>query len=429
MKKFIKLSRKYLAVFFGRRYFSPFDFRFGSLFNSIQNSDKNILFDSQMMSIFFEITQQFVDDVRSSNTSIEDIGCFKSNIINLERRITEFYLSNSKNKDTLPISKMIYHKLISYYNNLIYPQLSGLLNESYLRIRRQNLEVLNAGPIENMRLYIGEGISNYNDSFIKHSVFDYFSRIRNNRYELYRSLLLNYDYEFDTSRKVLKLNNNDKRYHNILKNKNVLLIGPSNSVNLNEELINSIDLVVLLNHRGYANTYSFLKENNQNIPVISYYSGDRLRMLNNENIDEIVRDTIFTVWSERNIRLKFPKLHKSRVKGLRNHDSLIEFGRWNFTLYVILDLLIYEPKTIYVTGINLFIEEDIKNLYLNYYDANSKDKQNIKSICKHNPYEQFNLFNELYLNNRIQPDSTLKNLLELGVHGYLRKLFINLSLH
>lgn len=427
MIKYIKPLRKYIAVFTGRRYFSPFDFRFGTLIGSIQKSDKVPNMNSELEAFFFEVTQQFINDVGSSKTLIENVEHLNFNIVKLENRITEFYVTNKNSMNYLLISKLIYHKLIIHYNNLIYPQLSGLLNDSYRTIRIQNLDILNAGPIENMRLYIGTGTLDYNDFSIEHSPFNYFAKLRNNRYELYKSLIGTLDYDFNSARKILKLNNNDKYYQSIMKNRNVLLIGPANSVDLNQILTNNIDLIVLLNHRGYTNTYSFLNENIYNIPVVSYYSGDRLKMLNDENIDEIIQDTIFTVWSERNIRLKFSKLNKYRVKGLRNHDSLIEFGRWNFTLYVLIDLLIYEPKKIHITGINLFIEEDIRKLYLNYFDANSKYIQNIKSICIHNPFEQFNLYNELYLNNKIKPDLTLKNLLDSGVHNYLNKLYRNIS--
>lgn len=408
-----------ISMMSGRSYISYFDYKFNILFSSFLKTDKLRIFNAKMYAMFSKLTGQFLVDVGTPDLSLEYKKQFNYKIRKLEIEITKLFQTDRNPMNLILLTKLIYRRLIFHFNYLLYPELSGLLNESYLRIRRENLDNKTNGPVENMRLFIGTGVDKYKHLSIKNCGLNIYVNLRQQRFELYQAMLgKNQNYTFKSSYKKLHLNANDSQYHSIISNKNILLVGPANSFEYNESLLKDIDIIVLLNHRGFYRTYSMIKDKIQDKPIVSYYSGDRLRMLEETDIDNLIEETIFTVWSERNIGLKFSKINSVSTKGFRNHDALIEFGRWNFALYVLIDLLIYEPNTIHITGVDMFMD---KKFYSSYYEANNLINTT-QSICLHNPYEQFNLYKELYQNNKILPDSKLKNILSLSTEDYTEKL-------
>ena len=420
----MKIFRLITSMLSGRSYFSFFDFTFNYIYHSYKNNNRLPFLKSEMKEVFFDVTSIYLEDIQDLRFELDFVDKFKIKIKKLETENLALINKNVDNTNILILIKLIYKVLVDYVNKEIYPELSGILNESYLLLRKSVIDSISLGPVEDMRLYIGSNINSYSSHTRSSSSFNLLNNIRINRFMLYQSIMgETRQYDFTKTIRTLRLNKQDNLYYNVIMNKNVVLIGPSSSVDL--DIIIKADVVVLLNHRGFSKTYTNLLDvTSREVTIVSYYSGSRSRQITASEIDDIIQQTDFTVWSDKNIKKKYNSLDKNKLKGLRNHDSLIEFSRWNFSPYVILDLLIYEPKSLYVTGINLFLPEENKSMYAsNYFDGNNESKSN---ITMHNQFEQYNLFNELYINKRIIPDQTLKELLDIGVHNYLSKLGKNL---
>lgn len=408
----------------GRSYLSLFDLKFNYIYFSYKNNNRLPFLKSEMKEVFFDVTRMYVEGNHNLKLDLDFVDKFKIEIKKLEIENLSLIKKNMNHTNTLIMIKLIYKVLIDYVNKEIYPELSGILNESYLLMRKSVIDRISLGPVEDMRLYIGSNINKCSDHTRSNTSIDLLNKTRINRFVLYQSILGGMSqHDFAKTFRTLRLKKQDSFYYNLIKNKNVVLIGPSTSVYL--DILVKADVIVLLNHRGFSKTYTnIIDVVSKEVVIVSYYSGSRSRQINASEIDDIIQQTDFTVWSDKNIKKKYIGLDKNKLKGLRNHDSLIEFSRWNFTPYVLIDLLIYEPKSIFVTGINLFVAEENNNLYSSsYFDANNETKKN---ITMHNQFEQYNLYRELYTSKKIYPDQHLKKLLDIGVHEYLSLLGANL---
>lgn len=422
----MKTFRVLISMLTGRSYFSLFDLKFNYIFSSYKKNNRLPFIKSEMKVIFFNLTQKYIEGTLSLRTNLDFVDKFNNEIRKLEIETLNLLKIFGSKENTQILIKLIYKVIIEYVNKDIYPEFSGILNDSYLLMRKKNIDKISIGPVEDVRLFIGSNVNRSSVYTKSNDCFDFLNKIRINRFLLYQSILGGTrQYDFTKTVRTLRLNKQDNSYYNLIKNKNVVLIGPSTSVYLDKILNKEADVIVLLNHRGFSKTYTNIKDViSKEVIVVSYYSGSRSRQINASEIDDIIQQTDFTVWSDKNIKKKYIGLDKNKLKGLRNHDSLIEFSRWNFTPYVLIDLLIYEPKSIFVTGINLFVAEENNNLYSSsYFDANNETKKN---ITMHNQFEQYNLYRELYTSKKIYPDQHLKKLLDIGVHEYLSLLGANL---
>jgi hypothetical protein len=414
-----------LLSLFGRRYFSIIDFEFSELIFNKKN--KNTIFQNNISEVSYDmLIKPFSNKDNEELIPVDDEKDLITKIGLLELRATYLLENNKDNIKILSLVKLVYHRLIYFFNSIHQPYYAGLINQSYLMILRSNTNITNAGPLETMRLFIGVGVSN--TSLRSEEIFlnKLFYNTRYKRYNIYKSIFLKNALDYSEISNSFKLNKLDREFYNFVLNKKIILVGPASSYEIDKEIMSSIDIIVLLNHTGFSKTYNFMQKYVDRIPIISYYSGDRLRMITSEDIDEINQNIGYSVWSERGLVSKFPNIDlnlEKKARVFRNHDQLIEFGRWNFAIYVLIDLLLFQPQSIYITGLNLFLEKK-GTLYSNYFNANNYENKH--SIYTHNQYEQFCMLKELYINNAISPDKYLRNILKLTPLDYIQKLIDSL---
>jgi hypothetical protein len=426
MLRIIRLTYFSLLCLLGRRYFSLFDFEYSEIIFTKETKQMR-LNNTNAEDNYFSLINIFSDKNNAESIFVADEDDLKSKVRSLELKVVSLFETNKNDLKTLALVKYLYRRLIYYFNSIHEPYYSGLINQSYLKIIRNNINITYAGPLETMKLYIGDGVANSilatDDRLLQNILY----RNRYNRFNIYKSLILRQFLDFSVISNSFKLNKLDRDFYNHISNKRIIVVGPASSYVIDKEVMARIDIIILLNHRGFEKTYSYLKKYADKIPIVSYYSGDRLRMLSSEDIDDINQQVGFSVWSERRLVSKFPNIDLSlekKARVFRNHDQLISFGRWNFTIYVLIDLLLFQPKSISITGVNLFLETKDK-LYSSYYNANKYE--NNSSIYRHNQYEQFCMFKEFYLNNAINPDKYLKCILELTPLEFTKRLKISLG--
>jgi hypothetical protein len=419
--RILRLTYFLILSLLGRRYFSLFDFEYSEIV--LNKETKNKRFKSTIADENYNnLLNIFKIESNTDSFFVADVNDLKSKIRLLELNVVSLIENNKTDIKTLALVKYVFRRLIFYFNSIHEPYYSGLINQAYTKVMRDNIHATYMGPLETMKLFIGHGIAKSvirSDNRLMHKVL---YKCRYKRFIIYKSLILRQSLSFSEISSSFKLNNRDRVFFGHIENKRILLVGPASTYVIDREVIMNIDIIILLNHRGFNKTYNYLEKYAKEIPIVSYYSGDRIRMLSNEDIDDINQQVGFSVWSARRLQSFFPNIDpylSKKARVFRNHDQLISFARWNFTIYVLIDLLLFKPKSISLTGINLFLETTDK-LYSNYYNANKFD--NITAIYRHNQYEQFCMFKELYLNNAINPDKTLKNILELTPLEFTQRL-------
>ena len=206
--------------------------------------------------------------------------------------------------------------------------------------------------------------------------------------------------------------------------KNIAIVGPLATRNYDAKLIDSFDTVVRLNHslngKGCDPKNKGLKTD------ITYFNGEQIN-------DFILGDNLILPSYLRSVCVKDLKnidkvLNSNKEINFRKmnmFDDYQFFGTLNLIPKTILDILVYQPKSIYIfhADLNLSISRN-KDYYpkkLSFSELHLKS--NLKSgFLIHDPITQYKLLEVLFKNNKIKGDKKFTEVMNLGLDSYLDKL-------
>lgn len=245
----------------------------------------------------------------------------------------------------------------------------------------------------------------------------------------------------------------DKYYNKFVKNKRVAIVGPSNNTQGTNQgtYIDSFDLVVRLNKTfdipkklqndiGSKISILYNSMNTQDHPGENDINKKRIKSLLNNGI--------------KYISSPYPLIYpydKDISNFMVKNKNFLPFHIINLNLYKILvsyintrpytgtsavfDLLSFEIKELYITGIDCYINK----YYKEYRSIKQKDLKHLRNNTIHNSYRQLLFLKKLSLNDhRIKLDDFLSNYFfkneyklykQLEVKDYLYNLFSNKNIH
>ena len=209
-----------------------------------------------------------------------------------------------------------------------------------------------------------------------------------------------------------------------LKGKTVAIVGPAQSIegSNNGELIDSHDVVVRLNYANIGNP----KDSGTKTDIV-YYDGS------NHNYDNVTLEYLIcsyptTEWffAHRCLALalhntdkyknRFKIIDKSLYNSIKTALDPKQKSRPNTGLIAIADLLSYNIKSLFITGLDFYRSSYAKE----HPDFGGQKLKKVKKIFKagdngdcHDPERQFQYFkNKLYRDPRIKVDDFLKGYLD-----------------
>lgn len=213
----------------------------------------------------------------------------------------------------------------------------------------------------------------------------------------------------------------DKDYYQILKQKNIALVGPGQLSKKALEEISKFDLIIYLN---------LLEKNNNNLNnVISYYNCE-YNFKFQDKIRNLLPNIIAASFSLQNDLL----LHKSiedKCNLLRQmhlpNNVMLPFAIPNMIQNILYDLT-WNPliiKRIKLFGVSLFLGN---NLYRKNYPSYGRDSSNkfFKkynfNTRRHNPISNFCFLSNFYRSNILECDLIVENILDDRLYVYLSKM-------
>jgi hypothetical protein len=216
----------------------------------------------------------------------------------------------------------------------------------------------------------------------------------------------------------------DKSYAKLLNNKSVAIVGPSPSIigKRRGKLIDSCDIVVRMNRAIPVSSklkkdigsrtdilYNCLKEGDRNGGKIDIrlWEKNGIKFISSPYpMLDFSKDDIESFIRKNNGRLRF---HKFPVKLYKLLEA--ELGtRPNTGFLAIIDLLFFNIKSLYVTGITFGID----GYYKEYLDISLKEYMKMANGKNHKQNPQFlYIKNKIFnIDNRFVPDNTLKYILK-----------------
>ena len=216
----------------------------------------------------------------------------------------------------------------------------------------------------------------------------------------------------------------DKHYNNFIKNKRVAIVGPSKNTEGKKkgEYIDSFDIVVRLNKTfsipdklqediGSKINILYNSMNTQDFPGENNINKTRLKSLIKHHIQYISCPYPFIYPYDKDI-VKFMETNKNRLPFHIINVNLykILLNNINTRPYTgtsaIFDLLSFNIKELYITGIDCYINK----YYKEYRSINNRDLRHLRNNSIHNSYRQLIFLKQLSLNDsRIRLDDFLEN--------------------
>ena len=219
---------------------------------------------------------------------------------------------------------------------------------------------------------------------------------------------------------VIKNENNEDNFYNLIKNKRIAIVGPGNSPTNHCNEIDKYDLVVRIN--------TFVDHTKEEKKIfgsktdIIYFNGDKFKELEKKGINKFQKDKFICT------RINFSNLFKEKnIRSTKKLDINL-IGSNGFLQDILMDLVHYEYKEIKIFNFDFYLSKKIytKNYsgintdmttnpflthskldlfgninfvrLLNKYNLLNVD-ENIKEIIDMNNLEISNLFYEIYKNN------------------------------
>lgn len=213
----------------------------------------------------------------------------------------------------------------------------------------------------------------------------------------------------------------DIDFSNLIKDKNIALVGPAPTEYLNGNVIDSFEIVIRLNYHGSSLKKNVNKKGKR--IDISYYNGENGNHLISKQYG-FLNKLKFIVFKNKYAYKVISTSKYIHTKSRRLTYFPFEFvGDWNMVQIAILDLLIYNPGKLKLFNVTFFISS------INYEQNYQLDYQKIrpleddwKAITKHNQITQLQLIRNLHNYKKIVLDSEILNIINLDENEYLNQL-------
>lgn len=233
-------------------------------------------------------------------------------------------------------------------------------------------------------------------------------------------------YSILTGSKVFKVNqSNDLSFYDVVKGKNIAIIGPATDDELNFELLlKEYDYIVLVN-------FSDKTKLDKAVPserLISYYNGNRLIDFNKSNREDILSIPKYSVFApafggtaeviqDRSI------LTNNNCRKLVSYHEYYLMGYPNMLQYILFDLLTFNPRQLKIFNVNFFLsfasyDED----YITSHESKKTVFDRWHSHATHNILSQYRLTRILLNHPVVSFSDKVYSVLTLGEDEYLSRM-------
>lgn len=217
-----------------------------------------------------------------------------------------------------------------------------------------------------------------------------------------------------------------KKFHEILENKSVAIVGSAESYDQNASEIDSFDTVIRFN-------YSYSGKNLDKIingvkTDISYFNGDIVDYIINYKNGKFPDDLkVACIKDNNNSRISYLKKANSNIeiRKISNYNALTFSSSFNLLPLTLLDVLESNPKYIKIFHSDLFLTmQRTKNYYPNTVqrDKNLIFKIISESFLDHDPVVNHKILKKIYQFEKIQGDFKFNEVMNLDTNKYLKKL-------
>ena len=326
-----------------------------------------------------------------------------------------FLLQNIKFKKSLFYELKFIYNYFRFYGslriaNLINKKINIIVQENYNFFYKTNLDIL-------VKILIQEN----NDKLINKII----NKIINN--EKYHSLLLYYS--LVNNKKILKmqipnLHFKDKKnlnFKNFIYNQNIIIFGPNfylyNERN-KDEFYNIVDPIkIYTTYRDYTNIKNNTKGKKEK--KICYLNSYKINNLYNEIQENLNIFDWITVKNLKDFNI-MKTIKKNNLRISNDIDFFFVNGSPMMLQTLLYDMLIFQPSTIFVTGIDFYILGISSNY--KYKDYDNKLQNISESIREHEIFENRLIIKQLKDNDFIKTDKDLENILKINDDDFAKLL-------
>lgn len=407
-----------LRYFLGLSYFDFYDNKFYYLrsFLSLEKDQTVIL--ERLQKLQYKPFTIFIPELMNWPKKIQDKEILINDVNKLNLLLANFIKSKSEFcKNDLLTLRLLYDFYGRNLGRNGYFVLSSKLYNFYSNVMLENEDKFINKPLNSLRLKIGH------DKY--YDYFDFNSKENigvNSIFEVYRSIFSKYKTKYSLVQKAYSFNSIDFDFMTKLKNKTVTLVAPGSLLPEDLETISSSEVIVFLNYRGLDSTYSDIKESVQGKTLISYYSGARDKQFDLLSCHTFVNELDFSVWSNKKVHTINRMLEPNKIRGLRNHNVILEHGRLHFALYAIIDLLMFELNELHLTGVDFFLSKGVYSKSYASSDPVKSLKGRWETLSHHNQFSQFNIIKHLVSVNKLNINSNLMRIISLDSKDYAKKI-------
>jgi hypothetical protein len=229
-----------------------------------------------------------------------------------------------------------------------------------------------------------------------------------------RNVNLTKDYISILTAKKDKFNQSSDKLTELLRGKDVALVGPVRGTDNTASEIDSAEIVVRLNYletgKGCDNESLGMKTD------LAYFNGVSCQIMKEKHNGQIPTDLKYAVFKTETY---FPHLNpKNKLRTMTSYNSVLMIGSYNLIQYAILDILKHEPRSVKIYGTDLMLSPN----RFKGYAVQKNLKDNALAFIPHEPIAQYTLLNSLRLNGVIGVDKRLGEVLDMGVADYMNGL-------
>ncbi len=197
----------------------------------------------------------------------------------------------------------------------------------------------------------------------------------------------------------------DKKYCDFIRNKDIVIAGPLFEGKLPESYNK---------HLVVRNNISLLTYDRQAPVNVSYYNFTAAQAVKDEV--EILKDKLDYLAMKYGVQ----DISGERIHILDHYDVIYLLGEQNMLQSMIIDLVLHEVKSIFVTGNNLFLGKRVHSE--SYFSRNQPREVMLWSFAIHNPFSNFIILQLLYRAETFTGDAVMSEIMNGSVEEYAAKM-------
>ena len=220
-------------------------------------------------------------------------------------------------------------------------------------------------------------------------------------------------------------------FYNLIKGKNVAVVGPLTLTHKAIEEINSFDLIIKVNVIDINKAIK--DEPGLNWDKVIVYITPRLlnKLIKENGIDKVEKPIAYItriLSPLKQYKGKYVNSHGVLFRSMYNLNFFTFNGGLNFLPRVILDTYYHEAENIKVFGADLYSSLN----YASDYQTNSalnKHERYSEIFIGHDIITQYKVISQLYYHDVFTADERLDDVMKLGLNGYLKLMEKNFQPH